>query len=188
MSVAAGFSHEAPLSSTVLRCAAAGVLFGALGAVSAGAAAGDETLAKAETALDQAWEGCPFSLGAAILVSGPTEGYGLFEPRPSNVFGADEPIYLYLEPECFGYERVGDRYRFGMSADFTVFDAADSVVFVRQDFAEFTFESFHRNKEIKVDVNYELSGAPPGAYVIETVLHDKAGKGKASVRTKVVFK
>lgn len=138
-------------------------------------------------ALEQAWEDCPFSLSAVLLVEQPAEGYGLYQPRSDNRFRPNEPVHVYIEPICYGFERDGPRYRFGMNADFRVLDTDRRVIGGQDDFGQFLFESFRKNRELKVDLNFVFSDVPPGTYVFETVLHDMTGKGSATAKVEVEF-
>lgn len=145
----------------------------------------DTPLDQAYAALEQAWTNCPFTLARAVLVVAPGAAYGVYEPRTTNVFQPGEPIHLYVEPICYGFQAAGDRFRFGMTADFQVLDAAGMVLGGQKDFAQFRFESQRQNREMKIDVNFELTGATPGPYVIETVFHDQGGKGAAAARVEI---
>ena len=45
----------------------------------------------------------------ALLVSETAAGYGVYNPRPTNLYKKGEPIIIYAEPFGFSYGAPGDR-------------------------------------------------------------------------------
>jgi hypothetical protein len=82
------------------------------------------------------WEGLQFSSSFDTFVSDcfiPPQGYGAYTPRPSDIFGTDETICLYLEPVGFGYDEFIDQegnplYAYNITTDVTVSDRQGSPI------------------------------------------------------------
>ena len=60
-----------------------------------------------------------------LLVSQPSTGYGVYNPRPTNVFKKGEPILIYCEPFGFDYSTPGEGlYSVNLFVDLQVLDAS----------------------------------------------------------------
>lgn len=141
-------------------------------------------------AIAAAWIKLPFTVLEARLVSSPPSGFGRYAPRKDNVFGPNEPMFLYVEPVGFKvrYDPDGQTYYYNLSADFNLIDAWGRVISGRRNFSRFSGTSRHFPDQLMLSFTYNLRGLPPGSYRLETVLRDTLGKRAHTVVTPVVVK
>jgi hypothetical protein len=100
-------------------------------------------------------------------------GFGIFKKRTSNAFGKGEPLLIYVEPVGYGWSQQGPLYKSDIAADFELRDTKGKILAGQKDFASFRLTSHDRNTEYFMNVTYNLSGLPAGAYIIGTTLRDK---------------
>lgn len=128
-------------------------------------------------------------LGNIRFVNGADNSYGIYEPRPNDVFTAGEPIYLYLEPS--GYALTANPagyYEFGFKADFPVADENGQVLGGQKDFANLAFKSWNKNTEIALTFTYTLSGLEKGRYKLITEVADARSAKKATAEEAFVIR
>jgi hypothetical protein len=136
-----------------------------------------------EQAVYEAWEKTPLTIRRAMFVAEGGRGYGMADSRPSSVFKPGEKLISVIEPIGYGWLQVGPQlYKFGFDIDFTI-AAKDSgkVLGGQKDFGHFVFQSPFRNTELMLTQNLNVSGAPPGDYVLEYTLRDITGPKSATV-------
>lgn len=141
-------------------------------------------------AIAAAWTKLPFTVLEARLVASPPSGFGRYAPRRGNVFGPNEPMFLYLEPVGFKvrYDPGSQTYYYNLAADFNLIDAWGRVISGRRNFSRFSGTSRHFPDQIMLSFTYKMRGLPPGSYRLETVLRDTLGKRSHTVVTPVVIK
>ena len=144
-------------------------------------------LDRARTALDEAWNQTGFTIERAVLVTGAAKGYGAIERRDDNRYVSGDTIYVYIEPIGYGYGHRESRHAFGFEADFVVRTETGQILGGQDGFAEFAFESIHRNREVYLDIEYYFPLLPPGQYSVETILHDRHGKQSTSAVAEFVI-
>ena len=71
-------------------------------------------------------------------------------------------------------------FEFGFAVDFLVKSPNGKILAGQQDFARLAERSHDRNMEFMVALTLNLSGAPPGDYVIEYKLRDVASDKSVS--------
>lgn len=140
----------------------------------------DQALNAMFDALYRAWDKSPFLLTSMLMVQEPAKGYGLYEPRSSNVFKPNEKIFIYAEPAAYGFKKSGDRFEFGFSVDFSVATEDGRILGGQKEFGSFTFNSRVANTETMLSLTLTISGLEPGRYVLEITVHDKIGGGAVS--------
>ena len=156
-------------------------LFLLLGVVGPGHAQSLQDLEKAQAALIAAWEKTPLSVRRAIFVAKKAQGFGQFEERSSNVFKPGEPLIAYAEPVGYGWKDVGNGvFEFGFAVDFLIKSPDGKILAGQQDFAKLAERSHARNLEFMVTLTLNVTGAPPGDYVVEYKMRDIAGDKSTS--------
>jgi len=146
-----------------------------LGWASAGSAQSLQEVEKAQAALIAAWEKTPLSMRRALFVAKKAQGFGQFEERSSNVFKPGEPLVAYAEPVGYGWKDVGNgMFEFGFAVDFLIKSPDGKILAGQQDFAKLAERSRTRNLEFMVTLTLNVTGAPPGDYVVEYKLRDIA--------------
>jgi len=156
-------------------------LFLLLGVVGLGHAQSLQDVEKAQAALIAAWEKTPLSVRRAIFVAKKAQGFGQFEERSSNVFKPGEPLIAYAEPVGYGWKDVGNGvFEFGFAVDFLIKSPDGKILAGQQDFAKLAERSHARNLEFMVTLTLNVTGAPPGDYVVEYKMRDIAGDKSTS--------
>jgi len=127
----------------------------------------------------------PLSVSNATLVAKDAGSFGMYTARANNVFKAGEPILIYVEPVGYRFAQQGDEQVFGFSADFAVLSEGLEILAGQRKFQEWVFRSKKPLFEVFVNLTYNLTGAPPGKYFIETTFHDMNGGGQTSFKLPV---
>ena len=149
----------------------------------------DKSVLTMQQAADLIWQKAPLWVGEAVLVQKQAAGYGIFEPRRNNVYAHNEPILLYVEPMGFRHRQLENgKYQFGVSVDFLVKLPSGKVLGGQTDIESIVMESRKAQKELFLSLAYSITGAPPGKYVIETIIHDIITKQSTSIENTVVFR
>jgi hypothetical protein len=162
---------------------AAGSFDGAFGVFKSAAAAKDysKALAALRSLMLSFLAESSLFLENVRFVKGADNSYGIYEPRESDVFAANEPIYLYVEPAGYVISKNAAGYcEFGFKADFQVADESGKVLGGQTDFAVLPFKSWNPNTEISLTFTYTLSGLEKGKYKITTQISDTHSTKKAS--------
>jgi hypothetical protein len=182
---AAGFVHpsaETPRPSgdrPMKRAIVALALLLASGA--AGYAQTIEDVDKREAAVLEAWSATPLTIRRAVFVAGAPEGFGQYVERANSTFKKGEKLVTYAEPVGFGWKDIGNGlYEFGFKADFLLKSPDGKVLGGQEDFADLSQKSHARNREFMVILTLNLTGAPPGDYLIEYKLRDVTGAKSAT--------
>lgn len=140
-----------------------------------------QELTRAEAAVVAAWSKAPLGIRRAVFVASPPEGFGIYEPRSSNRFRPGETLLVYAEPIGFGWKSIGgDRVEFGFDVDFVVKERDGTIVGGKDKFARLVLQSRNRNREFMLKLSLNLTGAPPGDYVLQFRLRDIASDKSTS--------
>lgn len=146
-----------------------------------------EAFRAAQKALSALWEQIPFSLDAVVLTEGPNQGYGLFTPRKSNVYHQGQTIYAYVEPLGQRIQRKGDLFEFSLSADVALLKPDGTILWGKDNFAQWKFTSRRPNREFFINLRLTLSKVPAGEYLLSLRVNDRLTGRSASRKLKVVF-
>jgi hypothetical protein len=134
-----------------------------------------EEIDKRDAAVADAWQKTPLTIRRALFISKSDGGFGMYEPRASNVFPASEKLVAYVEPVGYGWKDVGDGWvEFGFVADFLIKAPDGKVLTGKENFATLVKKSRYRNREFDLVLNLSVADAPPGDYVLEYKLRDVA--------------
>jgi hypothetical protein len=121
-----------------------------------------------------------------LLVAQPSTGYGVYNPRPTNVFKKGEPILIYCEPFGFDYGAPGEGlYSVNLIVDLQVLDASGHQLANAPEATEYNMPSRHRNREVPVNITYTVDGLAPGHYTLVTTLRDKNSQKAGSFQTAI---
>jgi hypothetical protein len=136
---------------------------------------------------DQLWQVSPgLTFGQALLVAQNATGFGVFNPRETNVFKPGEPILIYCEPLGFGYGAPGaGLYSVNFTVDLQVLDASGNVLADAPGATEFNMTSRHQNREVQANITYRLDGLPVGRYTLVTTLRDRNSPRSGAFQTAI---
>ncbi|MCP8895468.1 hypothetical protein KYK29_11080 [Shinella daejeonensis] len=157
--------------------AAAGPLAEAAQKAEEQAAAGDtvgahETIRKAFDAFAAT---LPFSIGKAVFVATPPEGYGMYEERPDNRFRNSEPIISYVEPVGLTWKPAGDdKLEAQFTVDLELLDGKGALLAEHKAFGSFDFRGSVRNQEVFARLTLNLTNPPAGDYLLRYRFRDAA--------------
>ncbi|HEX3535888.1 MAG TPA: hypothetical protein VHU15_03905 [Stellaceae bacterium] len=141
-----------------------------------------EEIDRREAAVVEAWQKTPLTVRRAVFVAERPHGFGQFVERQSNVFKPGEKLVAYVEPVGFGWKEAGDgKYQFGFDVDFLIKEPDGKILAGQENFAKLAETSQRRNREFMVTLTMNVSGAPPGDYVLEYKLRDIAGDKSAVI-------
>lgn len=169
----------------------------ALGGPVADRAAGIETrlqaldyvtaLGEARDLLGAVWDQVPdIGYTQALLVSETAAGFGVFNPRPTNLFKKGEAIVIYAEPFGFAYGAPGEGlHAIGFSVDLQVLDVSGAELALVPNVTQLDLNSRYRNREFQANITYNLDGIAPGKYTLVTTLRDKYSEKSGAFRTDI---
>lgn len=122
----------------------------------------------------------------ALLVAENATGYGVYNPRPTNVFKKGDPILIYCEPYGFDYGAPGrGLWSVNLFVDLQILDASGNQLANAPDATEYNMTSRHLNREVQANITYTLDGIQPGRYTLVTTLRDKNSQKSGSFQTAI---
>lgn len=126
------------------------------------------------------------TFGQALLVEQEATGYGVYNPRPTNIFKPGEKILLYCEPMGFDYGNPGEGlWSVNFFIDLQILDAGGSQLANLPEVTQYNMVSRHLNREIPANITYVLQGIKPGRYTLVTTLRDKNSQKSGSFQTAI---
>lgn len=121
-----------------------------------------------------------------LLVAQAATGYGVYNPRPTNVFKPGEPILVYCEPFGFDYGSPGSGlYAVNLIIDLAVLDVSGNQLANAPAVTEYNMPSRHKNREVPVNITYNLDGLQAGRYTLVTTLRDRNSQKTGSFQTAI---
>lgn len=145
-----------------------------------------------EEALRELEEAAPLRIESLQLVSGPVQGYGLWQPLPGGAISIakKDPLLLYFEPTGFARKHVDGVWTSDLMADIALYaPAVGPTPFVQQtNFVGNQLSSHRANRELYYTMKLSVQGPPAGTYVAEVTLRDQIGgeTAKATIPFKIV--
>ncbi|MCD1266881.1 hypothetical protein [Shinella sumterensis] len=117
----------------------------------------------------------PFTIGKAVFVAAPPEGYGMYSTRPTSDFKSGETLISYVEPVGLTW-RAGDggNLESHFTVDFELLDTKGAKLAEQKAFGSFDFKGTVRNQEVFAKLTLKLSGPPAGDYVLRYRFRDTA--------------
>lgn len=150
-------------------------------AAASGAASG-QTIAeieRREAEVVAAWERTPLGVRRAVFVEARPKLFGAYTERAGAVFKPGEPLLTYAEPVGYSWTPDPEGYRFGVTLDFLVKSRDGKVLGGQEKFLTFSQTSRSKVRELMLNVDLNLTGAPAGDYMVQYVLHD-IGNGRTA--------
>ncbi len=126
------------------------------------------------------WQAAPLLFRKSLFVAGEPGGFGIYNPRPDNVFKQGEKLVIYAEPVGFDWQPKDGLNHALLVADLVVKDGEGTVVAQQEGFGTFTFNSHDQNMEVMSVLTVDFGGAPVGKYIAELKFNDKLGDKSAS--------
>jgi hypothetical protein len=146
----------------------------------AGAGRHVEAVETLRRAMDALTAKAPLALRRVQFIAEPPQGFGVYKPRPNNVFRRGEPLIIYAEPIGMGWKQAEGLNHAEVVTDFEIRTPDGKVLGGQKDFGRFNFNSHDRNQEIMTHLTITLSGAPAGKYVFGATYRDQVtGKSAA---------
>ena len=146
------------------------------------------------TALDGAraflgavWDQVPqIGFTQALLVSETAAGYGVYNPRPTNLYKKGEAIIIYAEPFGFAYGAPGEGlHSIGFAVDLQVLDSQGAELASVPNVTQLDLNSRYENREFQANITYNLDGIAPGKYTLVTTMRDKNSDKSGSFRSDI---
>ncbi len=142
-----------------------------------------EALELIDQAAQTIWNRMGLSIPTALLTHEKAQGYGIYNPRDDNVYAKGQPVQAYLEPVGYRVREVQPGlFVFGVSVDVAILRPAGEVVWGKENFFQKTVESRRFNRDFYLTITLNISGAPPGDYVLKFTVRDKQGVAPAEAR------
>lgn len=116
----------------------------------------------------------PFSVGKALFVREAPLGYGIYNPRASADFKANEPLISYIEPLGLTWKAADEagKQQTKFTVDFDILDEAGDVIASQKSFGSFSFTGYFRNQELFTHLTLDVSSAPVGKYTVRYIFND----------------
>ncbi len=181
----------AALSLALALPAHAGPVTDAAAALEAAATGGDAAaLTAAQDQLQEAaWAAQPLHFRQALPTAAASGGFGVYDPRPDTVYARGEDIFLYAEPQGYGYGDLGDgRFEIGFAVDLRILDTAGGVLVEAPDFMALTHQARGKAREFGATLVVNLTDAPAGDYQLEFTFRDRHSDQRASFTQPVTLK
>lgn len=115
------------------------------------------------------WGNIPLTVLNAKFV----KDHSNYIPKESNVYSAGEPIYIVCQVVGYKIKETNNLNKINLATDLHVLDPEGNILLGKKNFGLFDLASPIPNTEFKLDLTYTLSGAPPGKYILETVVRDQ---------------
>jgi hypothetical protein len=127
-------------------------------------------------ALNQAaaslWDKSPLSFRKVVWVAEPPSGFGVYNPRETNVYKAGDDMIAYAELVGHGWKKVGDIWQIDLAADVIVKTKDGKRIYSQKDFSKMGVSSRVRNREFMTRFTFTLDGMSAGDYIVDVMLRD----------------
>ena len=126
----------------------------------------------------KAWQNLTFQSAFNTYVKkGSATGYGVYEPRESNIFSPGETLELYVEPVGYSFRPIqgeNNTFSIDLSADTIVSEPSGREVTSLRGIPSGIMTTHHKNTEAFLVLTVTPSqGVPEGDYVITYIVKDK---------------
>jgi hypothetical protein len=137
------------------------------------------TIDSARAAVIEALNKAPLGFRRVLFVADVPEGFAAYKPRADNTFQADEPLIVYTEPIGVAWKKDGDQFASKLIVDFEIRTPDGQVLAGQKGFGEFELEAREVPLDYMSHVKLEVTGAPPGSYILGLTIHD-TNSGKSA--------
>lgn len=131
-----------------------------------------------QRAAEAYWAASPLDFRRILFVTKDPEGFGVYQPRETNLYKAGDTILVYGEPFGFGYAKDGETSKIAFEITLSTADA-DGKVVIQPRSGSIVLKSRRENREFMLFFSYEPRGLKPGAYALLAEFRDTSS-GKAS--------
>ena len=169
---------------------AAGPVVDAAAAVEAAVASGDFNAWQAANnqLLSTAWFQPGLHFNRLVLTSTPAVGYGSYDVRPDSIYARGEQIFVYAEPEGYGFGDLGNgKLEIAFDIDLRVLDPAGTVLLEAPDFMQVAHQTWGPAREFVANMTVAMGEAPAGQYRLEFTFRDRHGGQQSSFTTDVTL-
>ena len=136
-----------------------------------------ETIRKATL---KVWRSSPLLFRKAIFVTKAPKGFGVYDPRPDDIFKPGEKLYIYVEPVGFTWKDRDGLKHAELVADLVLKDSEGMVLGEQEGFGTFTFDIREQITEVMTSLAFDFPEAPAGKYTAELKFTDTLGKKSAT--------
>jgi len=140
----------------------------------------DSVLAMRGAALDL-WLQTPFGFSQAMFVEQSVPRYGAYNPRETNTFTSEQPVFVYIEPIGYDWTKEGDFYTTELVVDAALLSADRETLWSQDKFGDFKLSGRQRFMEFMVNLELDIDGLPPGDFILEYTLTDNISGQKSTV-------
>lgn len=117
-----------------------------------------------------------FAIARTVLTTRPAPGFGDYDPNPDGIVPEGSPIHAYVEVTgATARQLPGGVNELVFLVDFAVLDVQGERLTEVVRMGEVRMPSRSRGIDIYLDLTYNISGAPPGDYVLWTEVTDGVG-------------
>jgi hypothetical protein len=149
---------------------------------------GEQAMRAARAFLREVTDETGFGVTNARLTAGPATGFGVFTPRPDNVYAPGEPVFAYVE--VYGFTLTpesGDVSQMMFDVSFTL-DSPDGAQMTEDmvPMGEIMLQSYSQPIDGYFHLTYRISGAE-GVFNLRTHVIDRATGDSADFVLPVEF-
>jgi hypothetical protein len=144
-----------------------------------------DALSQAATSL---WDKSPLSFRKILWVAEPPSGFGVYNPRETNVYKAGDNMIAYAEPVGYGWKKAGDIWQTDLAADVTIKTKDGKHIYSKKDFSKLGVSSRARNREFMTRFTFTLDGMSAGEYMVDVTLRDLVSGKNGMFSLPVVIK
>jgi hypothetical protein len=144
-----------------------------------------EAIGTLREAIQGIWDQADLKVALCQLVEGPAKDYGMYTPRQSNLYNANSPIHLYVEPIGYNVIMKGDEMEFGLVADFAIKSSEGIELYDKKEFDSWVVKSRRFISEFSINLECNITGLKKGAYILEITLRDMNGASSAKTEKEI---
>jgi hypothetical protein len=132
-----------------------------------------EAIDALDAAMEEIWRRSPLVLRKVLLVN-ESHGFGIYQPRDSDIFHPGEKLRVYVEPVGYAYGKnaIGG-LEIAFDTDLTIRSDRGKQLFYRPDLFRVALPVRYHNREFNLSLTLTLTGLPPGKYVGAFHLKDR---------------
>lgn len=123
-----------------------------------------EAIDALDSAMEEIWRRSPLILRKALLVDS-SNGFGIYQPRESNVFRPGEKLRIYVEPVGYAYGKndLGG-LEIAFDVDLKIRNEAGKQIFSRDNLFHLAQPVRYHNREFYLSLTLTLDGLKAGRY------------------------
>src|SRR6187431_2240912 len=112
----------------------------------------------ARAATIAALKNAPLGFRRILFVTEAPGGFGIYDPRPNNVFKPGEPLIVYTEPIGIAWQQNGDKVSSKLVVDFEVRSPDGQVLGGQKAFGDFSLAAREEPIDYMAHVTINLTG------------------------------